>query len=176
MVQLAAPLSSVCGVSTSLAVFTVTPFGMRTSWKRNAVVWAGQKPPPGGGFGRFAIKARTNVVGGTISLSSVNVELDGNAAEGVLTFAADGRQTLQGTLAADTLDLTPYVSTVRLLTANERSWSNGRITLEGLAGLDLDLRLSAANVVVSNAKLGRTAIAANLRAGHLVVTVGEAQS
>lgn len=143
---------------------------------RNAWVWGGQKPLPGGGFGRFAIKARTNVVGGTISLSSVNVELDGNTAEGVLTFAADGRQTLQGTLAADTLDLTPYVSTVRLLAANERAWSNGHITLEGLAGLDLDLRLSAANVVVSNAKLGRTAIAANLRGGHLVVTVGEAQA
>ena len=143
---------------------------------RNALVWAGQKPLPGGGFGRFAIKARTNVVAGTISLSSVNVELDGNAAEGVLTFAADGRQTLQGTLAADTLDLTSYVSTVRLLTTNERSWSSGRITLEGLASLDVDLRLSAANVVVSNAKLGRTAIAANLRGGHLVVTVGEAQA
>jgi AsmA protein len=143
---------------------------------RDALAWGGQKPLPGGGFGRFAIKARTNVIGGTISLSSVNVELDGNSAEGVLTFAADGRQTLQGTLAVDTLDLTPYVSTVRLLTANERSWSNGRITLDGLAGLDLDLRLSAANVVVSNAKLGRTAIAANLRGGHLVVTVGEAQA
>jgi len=143
---------------------------------RNALVWAGQRPPPGGGFGRFAIKARTNVVAGTISLSSVNVELDGNAAEGVLTFAADGRQTLQGTLAADTLDLTPYVSTVRLLTTNDRSWSSGRITLEGLASLDVDLRLSAANVVVSNAKIGRTAIAANLRGGHLVVTIGEAQA
>ena len=143
---------------------------------RNALVWAGQKPPPGGGFGRFAIKARTNVIAGTISLSSVNVELDGNAAEGVLTFAADGRQTLQGTLAANTLDLTPYVSTVRLLTANDRSWSSGRITLEGLASLDVDLRLSAANVIVSNAKVGRTAIAANLRGGHLVVTVGEAQA
>src|SRR6185312_10581609 len=131
---------------------------------RNALVWAGQRPPPGGGFGRFAIKARTNVVAGTISLSSVNVELDGNAAEGVLTFAADG------------LDLTPYVSTVRLLTTNDRSWSSGRITLEGLASLDVDLRLSAANVVVSNAKIGRTAIAANLRGGHLVVTIGEAQA
>ena len=42
--------------------------------------------------------------------------------------------------------------------------------------MDLDLRLSAANVVVSNAKLGRTAIGANLRGGHLVVTVGEAQA
>jgi AsmA protein len=143
---------------------------------RNTLVWAGQKPLPGGGFGRFAIKARTNVVGGTISLPSVNVELDGNSAEGVLTFAADGRQTLQGTLAADTLDLTSYVSTIRLLAANERAWNDGRITLEGLAGLDLDLRLSAANVVMSNAKIGRTAIAANLRGGHLVVTVGEAQA
>ena len=54
------------------------------------------------------------MVGGTIALSSVNLELDGNAAEGVLTFAADGRQTLQGTLAADELNLTPYLSTIRL--------------------------------------------------------------
>jgi len=143
---------------------------------RNAMVWLGQKPLPGGGFGRFAIKAKTNVAGGTIGLSNVNVELDGNSAEGVLTFAADGRQTLQGTLAADALDLTPYVSTVRLLTANERAWNNGRITLDGLAGLDLDLRLSAGSVVVSNAKLGRTAIAANLRGSHLAITVGEAQA
>ena len=42
--------------------------------------------------------------------------------------------------------------------------------------MDLDLRLSAANVVVSNAKLGRTAIAANLHNSHLVITVGEAQA
>jgi AsmA protein len=143
---------------------------------RSALVWTGQKPLPGGGFGRFAIKARTNVVGGSISLSSVNVELDGNAAEGVLTFAGDGRKILQGTLAADALDLTPYISTIRLLTANERAWNNGRITLDGLAGLDIDLRLSAANVTVSTAKLGRTAVAANLRGGHLVITIGEAQA
>jgi len=143
---------------------------------RNALVWAGQKPLPGGGFGHFAIKARASVTSGTIALSNVNLELDGNTAEGVLTFAADGRKTVQGTLASDTLDLTPYISTVRLLTANQQDWSSGPITLEGLSGTDLDLRLSAANVVVSNAKLGRTAIAANLRGGHLVVTIGEAQA
>ncbi|MDP2411119.1 MAG: AsmA family protein [Pseudolabrys sp.] len=143
---------------------------------REALTWAGRKPLPGGGFGRFAIKAQTNVVGGNISLSGVNVELDGNSAEGVLTFATDGRQTLQGTLAADQLNLSPYISTVRLLTANQREWNNGNITLDGLSGIDLDLRLSAAEVVLSNAKLGRTAIAANLRGGHLVITVGEAQA
>jgi AsmA protein len=143
---------------------------------RDALIWTGQQPLPGGGFGRFAIKAQTNVVGGSIGLSSVNVELDGNSAEGVLKFATDGRKTLEGTLAADTLDLTPYVSTVRLLTANQREWSTNRITLDGLSGIDFDLRMSAANVVVSNAKIGRTAVGANLRSGHLVVTVGEAQA
>ena len=143
---------------------------------RDALIWAGQQPLPGGGFGRFAIKAQTNVVGGSIGLSGVNVELDGNLAEGVLTFATDGRKTLQGTLATDTLDLSPYVSTIRLLTTNQRGWNNGRITLDGLSGIDFDLRLSAANVIMPNAKIGRTAIGANLRAGRLVVTVGEAQA
>ena len=143
---------------------------------RDALIWTGQQPLPGGGFGRFAIKAQTSVAGGTIGLSGVNVELDGNSAEGVLTFATDGRQTLQGTLASDTLDLTPYVSTVRLLTSNQLEWSSGRIALDGLSGIDFDLRLSAANVVMSNAKIGRTAIGANLRGGRLVVTIGEAQA
>ena len=82
---------------------------------RETLRWAGQQPLPGGGFGRFALKAQTNVVGSTIGLSGVNVELDGNAGEGVLSLANDGRQTLQGTLAAEGLDLTPYISTIRLL-------------------------------------------------------------
>ena len=143
---------------------------------RDALRWAGQKPLPGGGLGRFALKAKTNVSGGTIALSGVNVELDGNTAEGVLTFATDGRQTLQGTLAADDLDLTPYISTVRLLTANDRNWNEIPIVLDGLAGFDLDLRLSAAKIAIARAKLGRTAIAANLRAGRLTLTVGESQA
>jgi AsmA protein len=143
---------------------------------RDALVWSGQKPLPGGGFGRFAIKSQANVVGDTIALTGVNVDLDGNTAEGVLAFATSGRQTVQGTLAADTLDLTPYISTVRLLTANQHEWNSNRIGLDGLSGMDLDLRVSAAKVILSNAKLGRTAIGANLRGGKLVVTVGEAQA
>jgi AsmA protein len=142
---------------------------------REALRWSGQKPPPGGGFGRFALKAKTNAVGGNVSLSGVNIELDGNAAEGVLTFTTDGRQMLQGTLAAENLDFTPYVSTIRLLTGNERDWNGTPITLDNLSGLDLDLRLSAAQVKIASAKFGRTALATNLRNGRLSVTVGESQ-
>ena len=143
---------------------------------RSTLRWAGLKPLTGGGFGRFALKAKTNVSGGTISLSTVNVELDGNVAEGVFTFATDGRQTLQGTLAADEIDFTPYVSAVRLLTSNTRDWNRVPIALDGLNGFDLDLRLSAAHIKIARAKLGRTAIATNLRGGKLAVTIGESQA
>src|SRR5262249_60893328 len=43
---------------------------------REALRWTGQQLPPGGGFGRFALKAQTNVVGGAIGLSRVNIQLD----------------------------------------------------------------------------------------------------
>ena len=143
---------------------------------RDAMIWIGQRPLPGGGFKRFAIKAKTDVTGGIVGLTNVNIDLDGNTAEGVLTFDSMGHGTVQGTLAANTLDLTPYVSTARLLAANQREWNDARISLEGLTGMNLDLRLSAAKVVVGDATIGRTAIGANLRDGNMVITVGEAQA
>jgi AsmA protein len=145
-----------------------------TASLRDTLRWAGQQPPPGGGFGRFALKAQTNVVGGTIGLSGANIELDGNTGEGVLTF--DGRQTLQGTLAAEALDLTPYVSAIRLLTSSERFWDAKPIALDGFEGIDVDLRLSAARVSLASAKLGRTAVAVNLRGSRLTIAVGESQA
>ena len=142
---------------------------------RRALQWIGKKPLPGGGFERFSLKAQTNVVGGTIALSSVNLELDGNSAEGVLTFAADGRQTLQGTLAADEINLTPYVSAIRLITATDRDWSRAPLDLDGLMTADVDLRLSAGKITIGTTSFGRTAIATNLRNGNLGVTIGEAR-
>jgi AsmA protein len=52
---------------------------------RSALQWIGQASPAAGGFGRFALKARANVVGASVALTNVNVELDGNVAEGVMT-------------------------------------------------------------------------------------------
>jgi AsmA protein len=142
---------------------------------RNALRWIGQAPPGSGGFGRFALKARANVVGPSIALTNVNVELDGNVAEGVMTYANNGRQTLQATLAADALDFTPYVSTFRLLASGARDWNRQLFDLNSLSTTDLDMRLSAARVTVGSSKLGRTAFGANLRGGALALSVGEAQ-
>lgn len=142
---------------------------------RNALRWTGQPSPASGGFGRFALKARANVVGASIALTNVNVELDGNVAEGVMTYANNGRQTLQATLAADALDFTPYISTFRLVASGARDWNRQLFDLNALLATDLDMRLSAAKLTVGPSKLGRTAIGANLRNGTLALSVGEAQ-
>jgi AsmA protein len=142
---------------------------------RNALRWIGQAPPGSGGFGRFALKARANIVGPSIALTNVNVELDGNAAEGVMTYANNGRQTLQATLAAGALDFTPYISTFRLLASGARDWNRQLFDLNSLSTTDLDMRLSAARVTVGPSKLGRTALGANLRGGALALSIGEAQ-
>jgi AsmA protein len=142
---------------------------------RNALRWTGQAPPGRGGFGRFALKARANLVGPSIALTNVNVELDGNAAEGVMTYANNGRQTLQATLAADALDFTPYISTFRLLASGARDWNRQLFDLNSISTTDLDMRLSAAKVTVGSTRLGRTAFGANMRGGALALSVGEAQ-
>ena len=142
---------------------------------RNALQWMGQPAPGHGGFGRFALKARANVVGASIALTNVNVELDGNVAEGVMTYSNNGRHTLQATLAADALDFTPYISTFRLLASGARDWNRQLFDLNALSSTDLDMRLSAARVTVGPSKLGRTAFGANLRSGALALSVGEAQ-
>ncbi len=142
---------------------------------RNALRWVGQTPPGRGGFGRFALKARANLVGPSLALTNVNVELDGNAAEGVMTYSNIGRQTLQATLAAGTLDFTPYVSTFRWLASGARDWNRQLFDLSALTATDLDIRLSAAKVTVGSSRLGRTALGANLRNGTLALSVAEAQ-
>jgi AsmA protein len=142
---------------------------------RDTLRWADTSQLPFGGFGRFALRAHSSISGGVISLSSVNVELDGNMAEGVITLSTDHR-TVQGTLAADALDLTPYVSGIHIMAANARSWDQLPIALDGLADFDLDLRLSAASIKIGTAQLGRTAVSTNMRNGKLDVTIGESQA
>ena len=92
-----------------------------------------------------------------------------------MTYANNGRQSLQATLAADSLDFTPYISTFRLLASGAHDWNRQLFDLNSLSTTDLDMRLSAARVTVGPTKLGRTAFGANLRGGALALSVGEAQ-
>ena len=143
---------------------------------REALRWTDNSKVPFGGFGRFALRARSEIGGGMASLSNVNVELDGNSAEGALTLATGGHRLVQGTLAADALDLTPYVSGVRFLARDENNWDRLPIVLNGFSDFNLDLRLSAPSIKIADAQLGRSAVAATMHDGKLDLTIGESQA
>jgi AsmA protein len=147
-----------------------------TASLRAALQWGGGRVLPEGGLGRFALKSHATVTGRAISLSDLNAELDGNQAEGFLSYATTGRQSFQGTLAVDNLDLSPYMSAFWLIAENTHDWDRRGLVLEWFNGWEADVRLSAGRVQLANAELGRTAVAASMRAGRLVVTVGEAQA
>lgn len=142
---------------------------------RSTIRWIGGDFPGGPGFGRFALKARMALNGSALALTNVNVELDGNVAEGVLSYGIDGRRTLQATLASESLDFTPYANAVKLVASGSEDWNRQPFDLHGLSGMDLDMRLSAARVTIGNTRIGRTALGANIRGGALSVSVGEAQ-
>jgi AsmA protein len=150
--------------------------GIEAPSLRQALRWTNKSKIPFGGFGRFALRAQSTIGGGVVALSDVNVELDGNTAEGVLTVSSGEHRMVAGTLAAEALDLTPYVSGVRLLAGDDRNWDQMPIALDGLSDLNLDLRLSAASIKIAAAQLGRTAVAANMSGGKLGITIGESQA
>lgn len=148
--------------------------GADISRMRDMLRWVGKQPPAGTGFNRFGLKANLKADSGNFALSSVNIELDGNSAEGVLSYGFGQRRSLKGTLAAERIDLSHYVSTFHLLASNARDWNCSPITLDGFADTDIDLRVSAAQINIAGTKIGRTAVAANMRNGNLNVTIGEA--
>lgn len=143
-----------------------------TASLREVLRWADRDPPVSGGLGRAALKAKVAIAGSRLNLSGVNLELDGNTAEGVLGFSGDGRQTLQGTLATETLDLTPYLAALR--GAQSRDWSRRPIDIASIGRVDLDIRLSAAAIMLGTTRLGRTALSANITGGALTLSVAEA--
>ncbi|MFG1298833.1 AsmA family protein [Xanthobacter sp. V3C-3] len=142
---------------------------------RDLITWAGLELPTAGGFGPFALASRLSLDNGAVSLTEAAVELDGNRGDGAfLLQVAQGRPVLQGTFAADRLNLTPY-GALRLTTDDGRAWDRRRIDLSWLSALDLDLRLSAGRVIADETTLSTVAASAVLSAGRLVIALGEAK-
>lgn len=143
---------------------------------RNVLRLIGQNPPGNSGFGRFALKARATMTGPTVALGNVNIELDGNVGEGAMAFGFGERPLMQATLATESLDLTPYISTIRLLASGARDWNRQLFDLDSLIARDIDMRLSAGKVTIGGSKFGRSALGASLKTGKLALSLGEAMA
>ncbi|HEX5778819.1 MAG TPA: AsmA family protein [Xanthobacteraceae bacterium] len=133
-------------------------------------------PVTRGGFGPFKLKGQLAIAANTASVTKLAVELDGNRAEGGLTIKPSGeRMAVQATLATDLADFTAYSGGFAMTDESGRDWSRELIDLSGLDSLDLDMRFSAARVLVRKTELARVAATASVRSGTLTLTLGDAR-
>ncbi|WP_306890413.1 AsmA family protein [Ancylobacter amanitiformis] len=143
---------------------------------RDTLAWLDLDAPTEQGFGPFALRAQAMMSGQGASLTDAQLELDGNVSEGGFNLRFDGaRPVLQGSLASDHLDLSPY-GELSVSEPDSDTWSREAIDLRRLASLDVDLRLSAAEVRAGGARLENVAASSVLKSGKLMFAVGEAEA
>jgi AsmA protein len=139
--------------------------------------WIGQNPGIGPALGPFALKGEVRVAHNELGFAKVNAELDGNVADGALTVTLGGvRPQVHGTLDAGRVNATPYFADLDLAPDHSRGWSRRPIDLSPILSSDIDLRLSAREVMIGSVNFGRSAAAFSARNGRLTLTVGEAQA
>ncbi|MCV6600345.1 MAG: AsmA family protein [Cohaesibacter sp.] len=137
---------------------------------RYLMEWLGFSIKPGANFGAMDLTARANMIGASLALSDIALMLDGNQLEGALQLdLRSPRALLQGTLAYDQLDLTPYLEQVD----GAPSLLDQPITPHDLGLMDIDIRLSAQQILFKDIELGRTAASIVTRNQQLSLSIGE---
>jgi len=143
---------------------------------RDALALFGVSAPSPTGFGRFSAKATVSLTPIALSFTNLALELDGNRADGGLTWKRDGtRSILQGTLASETTDLSVYQNPLRLISATGREWNRNALDTSALQNFDLDLRLSYGKLIIGKIEIGKAAIALGVRNRQFTAAIGEAQ-
>ncbi|MBT3069703.1 hypothetical protein KKP04_02310 [Rhodomicrobium sp. Az07] len=132
--------------------------------------------------GGFALKGDLTWSRERVSLDNASFSFGARTATGVLALDVSGdRARLEGTLAYDTLDVTPILTAAREPGAAspdavepDRSPDDFSSTAANAArAVDLDIRLSADRLRAGEFEAGPVALAVTARRGHLSVDVAE---
>jgi AsmA protein len=130
----------------------------------------------GSTLGSASIESQANLAAGILTFADAKISVDGNEGEGVLSLElAGGRPSIQGTLAFESLDLSAYAEALESAVSAARAAPDQPFAVSSLNEGDVDLRVSASQVLLGSARLGRTAASATIRDERLTLSVGEAQ-
>ena len=112
-----------------------------TSALRDLLIWSGQRLPLGPLISSAGLEGEISGVGGVVSWPSLRVTLGSDRLDGALTARMDnGRLSLNGTLAAETLNLDDFAAPFREATTTAGPWRYRSYDLGSTTGADLDLR------------------------------------
>ncbi|WP_371345195.1 AsmA family protein [Ancylobacter sp. IITR112] len=143
---------------------------------REALDWLGMEAPTARGFGPFNLRGVALLSAQGVQLSQAKLDLDGNSGIGAFNLRIDGaRPMLQGSLASETMDLSPY-GELSLSNPHVGGWSREALDLGPARGLDVELRLSAGQVRLGDTTFQRMAASATAKGGRLSLTIGEAEA
>jgi len=138
--------------------------------------WLGAPAKAHGRLGALALEGTVEATGDRLTVSDADLTLDGNALSGVLIWSNIGTAKFEASLAAPTLDLTPYVTALRPMVGSALGWS--RRTLHALPTSlpETEIRLSADRVKAGSLEFGNAAGSIRVRHGNLTLIVDELEA
>lgn len=147
---------------------------------RQAARWLDPGWPAGQGLGAFTAQGPIVIDERSLAFENARFALDGNTATGALSLTLNrDRPSLEGTLAFDSLDVAPYITTQKtdLLLLAGGWFSNLRIPGSAspslVRQLDADMRISARSVAVGSDRFGRCAASVSIKDGKLLGELAE---
>jgi len=151
---------------------------LATSSLRKIVRWFGVPVPLSEGLNAVSLKGQLNWARGTVAVEKAKVTVDGSEAAGTVAFAYAGEHpAIDGTLAFNTLELSPYYEALRsqsyVFDRHTWSWSAFDFSFPILSYFDADLRLSAASLGFKGNVVGRGAASIAVRSGKLIANIVE---
>ncbi|MGD9738863.1 MAG: AsmA family protein [Bauldia sp.] len=142
---------------------------------RRLLAWSGSNVGDAPTLGRASIRGHSRWQWPLLAFSSASMSLDGNDADGAFTvdFAED-RPAIRGTIAAESLDLSPYATAFQTDVQADGAWSGAPIDLPALAVIDWDVRVSAGTVTIGGVTAESVAASAVVARGAILLSIGEA--
>ncbi len=146
---------------------------------RRLAAWTGSPIESPGGFGPLEINGRADASGDTINFSNATLLFDDMSGTGNLTVnLGRSRPRINGSLELNKVDVRPYVSGETSSAPRRRGnasseWSTEPINLAALRAFDMDLNVTADEVLTSSIQMGRSVLDVTLRNGVLTAVIQE---
>ena len=146
---------------------------------RTLARWLGPVWPSGPGLKDFSVSGGLDWSEGAIAVHKGVFRMDGNEANGELQLDLNGeRPAVSGTLAASSIDLSPYVSATSApedagLPLLARFKAARDLTMPLLGYINADVRFSTDKVRLGSVEAERAAAGLNLRDGRLLLDLAD---
>lgn len=141
---------------------------------REFMAWLGSPIRPGTTLSQASLFGEATFADRALDMQNAEFTLDGNSASGALKIYTSVRPDIAGTLAFDTLDLSPYFAGLGDSLSTTSDWRAVAIDTGWFSEMSADIRLSAGAVELGSLSAGTTAASVSLRDSKLEIGLARA--